>query len=127
MVQPTIVAQQREDGAGRHETALVGRSCRGLAGITPTVTIGRSREGDWGIRPPTGGSRVAATEARTVTGRPRARGFDRVAATIGVEKMVREDFPILNSLFLFDFQAGGIIIRKKYLGNSGEILHVCRL
>jgi hypothetical protein len=98
MVQPTIVAQQREDGAGWHETALVGRSCRGLAGITPT-----------------GGSRVAATEARTVTGRPRARGFDRDAATVGVERMVREDFPILNSLFLFDFQAGGIIIRKKIL------------
>jgi hypothetical protein len=30
-------------------------------------------------------------------------------------------FPILNSLFFFDFQAGGIIIRKKYVGTSENV------
>jgi hypothetical protein len=51
---------------GWHKIALAERLCHGLVRIVPVVRIGRSRGGDWGIRPPTGGPRVAATKARAV-------------------------------------------------------------
>jgi hypothetical protein len=99
MVRPAIIGQQREEGTGRHEAALAGRSCHSLAKIAPAVGIGQSRGGDWGKREMTGGSRPSATEARAGNGLASRAGVSRgwCRARSAMEKMTHDDFSILNS------------------------------